>query len=384
MRALANSRRGAPAGARGVTLRDPLELESGAVLEGVEIAFEQVGALSPGRDNAVLVCHALTGDSHVTATEADPAAGWWESIVGPGRAIDTDRWSVISANWVGGCYGSTGPLSIDPSTGDAWLGSFPPVTVGDQVEAQARLLAQLGIERLAAVVGGSLGGMVALEWAARRPHSVERVAAIASGARLGAQGLAWSAVQRGAIRADPEWADGRYALGPRDGLRLARQLAHVSYRSPQSLAARFGRRLGEQLDPLRDEVAFELERYLEHKGTAFVERFDATTYLRLSRAMDSWSLGSHRGAARALEPFEGSLFAASFSSDQLFPPPDARALAHAAHAAGVRHELHELRSDEGHDAFLLPHRALARALANFIEDAEREPATATHDDRRDV
>lgn len=354
---------------------NPVIPEAG--LTQAELVYETWGQLSPERDNAVLLLHALTGDSHAAKHHPGDRPGWWDACVGPGLAIDTKRWFVICANALGGCAGSTGPTSINPPSGRPYGADFPLLEVPDLVEAELRLLDALGIQQLRAVIGGSLGGLRALEFGLQAPERAGRVAALCAGPRLSTQGLALSAIQRNAIRADPDFLQGRYALGagPKAGLAVARQLAHVTYRSEAAFERRFGRRLQ---DPASGApslgVHYAVESYLEHKGQSFVQRFDANSYLRLSRAFDSYDLAARWGPLpEALGRLRAQLLLVSIDSDWLFSPYDSALLAEAARQAGVtvRHAAHS--SDEGHDAFLLEHAGIARDLANFLEDTPRQP-----------
>ncbi len=361
-----------------VRFEDGLELECGTRLAPVDVAFRTYGTLSPARDNAVLVCHALTGDQYVA--ERHPVTGrdgWWERMVGPGRPIDTDRFFVVCANVLGGCMGSTGPASPrDGDSGEPWGTDFPAITMRDMVRAQALLVTDLGIDRLHAVVGGSMGGMVALEWAASFGPRVGACLAIASAATHSAQNIAFNEVSRQAIFADPEWRGGRYwAHGqvPARGLAVARMMAHITYLSESALTRKFGRRL--RRDPY-DAAAplslfgemFEVESYLRHQASAFVRRFDANSYLTITRAMDYFDLAADHGGEVA-DAFRGTgtrFCVVSFSSDWLFPTAQSRALAHALNRAGANVAFVEIASDKGHDAFLLDEPDLDRVVRGFL------------------
>lgn len=355
---------------------NPLHLENGGVLQDASLLYEVFGPKPPSEaESVVLVCHALTGDSHVARAEhagqaaADPLGrdparrGWWETIVGPGRAIDTRKHTVVCANVLGGCAGSTGPASIDPATGERYGPRFPEVTIGDIVEAQARLLDAIGVERPITVLGGSIGGYQALEWALRFPERVRAAAVIAAGTRLDAQGVAFNSVGRAAILADPKFKGGEYPEDdpPSDGLGVARRLAHLTYRSPGSLDRRFGRdRSANGGKPL-------VEQYLDERADRFVKRFDANTYLLLTRAMDAYDAGEGRSLCESLRQFRGDLLTVGFSSDWLFPPHLSLELSHIAKAAGVRSRAELIHAGDGHDAFLLPSDHFSRIVGDFTK-----------------
>ena len=351
---------------------DALRLDSGAVLAPVTIAYETWGTLDDARENAVFICHALTGDSHASdpAHPDDPRAGWWNPLIGPGRVFDTDRYFVICANVIGGCYGSSGPASPHPADGRPYAMRFPLVSIGDIVRAQRALLARLGIRRLAAVAGGSIGGLQALEWAVAYPELVERAIVLAAGARLSAQGIALSEIGRRAITADPHWQGGEYAPGegPAEGLAIARMAAMLTYTSASDLATRFGRRPATQ--PTREPTlggAFDVESYLQYQGLKLARRFDANSYLILSRAMDRYDLAEGRGSdAEALSRARGRLLAVGVSSDWLYPAPEVRALAEGVQAAGGQANYREIDSTLGHDAFLKEWRQLDALLRPFM------------------
>lgn len=344
----------------------PLELAGGGRLEHVEVAFEQAG--TPDGGNTVVVCHALTGDAHVTGTEEDP--GWWDSLVGPGGPVDTERFHVVCANLLGGCQGTTGPSSVDPATGAAYGLRFPLFGVADLVELHRRLLAHLGIARPLAALGGSLGGMQALEWSLRHPGELRGAAVIAATGALSAQNLALSAVAREAILRDPAFHGGDYAahgVRPDDGLGVARMLGHVTYLSDGGMQERFGReRLGGALT-LRGP-GFQVERYLLHQAERFVERFDANSYLYLSRCMDgfdAWAPGLARAEAAAAAGTRHLVV--SFDSDWRFSPEHSAAITAHLEAAGADVEHHEVRSSWGHDSFLLELPEYHRAVAGFLD-----------------
>jgi homoserine O-acetyltransferase/O-succinyltransferase len=361
-----------------VTLPGPLRLDGGALLAPVEIAYETYGTLAPGADNAILVCHALTGDQHVASTHpVTGKPGWWTRMVGPGKPVDTDRYFVICANVLGSCMGSSGPASLNPATGRPWGMAFPVITIRDMVRAQALLLDHLGIDRLFAVVGGSMGGMQALSWAATYPDRVASAVVIASAARHSAQNIAFHEVGRQAIMADPSWRGGAYYdVGdpPAAGLAVARMAAHITYLSEAGLTAKFGRKLQGRPDNPNGaktfgfDADFQVESYLRHQGISFVERFDANSYLYITRALDYFDLAEEHGG-RLANAFLGSrtrFCVVSFDTDWLYPTAESRTIVHALNAAGAPASFVELRSPFGHDAFLLESPELARVIDGFL------------------
>ena len=354
----------------------PLRLDSGARLDGVEIAYKTYGRLNAERSNAILVCHALTGDQYVASPQPQSGKpGWWTQSVGPGRPIDLDRYYVICSNVLGGCMGSTGPSSVDAASGRPYGLGFPVLTIADMVRAQAELVRRLGIETLFAVIGGSMGGMQVLQWAADYPERLFSAVCIASAARHSAQNIAFHEVGRQAIMADPEWCGGDYLrLGrrPEKGLSVARMAAHITYLSEPALQRKFGREL--QRDGLSwgFDADFQVESYLRHQGSSFVDRFDANAYLYITRAMDYFDLaGAHGGVlAQAFNRARGVRFCVlSFTSDWLYPTGESRHIVRALNAAGVRASFLEIVSDRGHDAFLLDEPVMAQALQGFLDAA---------------
>ena len=348
-------REGMPRGGRQLVDIGSLALEAGGELPSVRAAYETWGRLTPARDNAVLVEHALTGDSHVAgpAGPGHPTPGWWDGLIGPGRPLDTDRWFVVASNVLGGCQGSTGPSSTAPD-GRPWGSRFPFVTVRDQVQAEAALAERLGIASWAAVLGGSMGGMRALEWAVSRPDQVRCCIVLASAAYATAEQIAWCQPQLLAIRQDPWFAGGDYydqEHGPHLGLGLARRIAHVTYRSELELATRFGREPQAAEQPLGGGGRYAVESYLDHHAAKLARRFDANSYLVLTEAMSSHDVGRGRGGVRAaLDRVSARLVVAAVDSDRLYPPrlSEEIALAPAAVAA-----TRMVRSDYGHDGFLI-------------------------------
>lgn len=352
-----------------------LELESGERIPGVVLAYETWGRLSPAGDNAILVEHALTGDSHVAgpAGPGHPTAGWWSELVGPGAPIDTDRYFVVAANVLGGCQGSTGPSTNAPD-GRAWGSRFPSVTIRDQVTAEARLADVLGIDRWQLVVGGSMGGMRTLEWVAGHPERVGDALVLASSAYATAEQIGWCQAQVLAIRNDPWFSGGDYyeqPQGPDSGLALARRIAHVTYRSELELHERFGR---DEQHADGDRPRFAVESYLDHHGAKLARRFDANSYIVLSEAMNSHDVGRGRGGTgAALAPFEGRLVVASVDSDRLYPPRLSEEIA----AADPRVELRSIHSLVGHDAFLTEADQVAAMVEDLLDDSRRWQATGT-------
>ena len=354
----------------------PLKLDAGVELSPFQIAYKTYGTLNAERSNAVLICHALTGDQHVASVHpVTHKSGWWETMVGPGRPIDTERYFVICPNVVGACMGTTGPSSTDPKTGKPWGLDFPVITIRDMVRAQAILLDHLGIESLFAVAGGSMGGMQVLQWAASYPQRVFCALPIACATRHSAQNIAFHEVGRQAIMADPEWRGGRYLLesaNPRRGLAVARMGAHITYLSDVALHRKFGRKFQDRENPTFSfDADFEVESYLRHQGIAFVERFDANSYLYLTRAMDYFDLaGDYDGTlANAFAGTPTRFCVVSFTSDWLFPTSESRAIVHALNAASARVSFAEIITDKGHDAFLLDEPELFAIVRGFLDGA---------------
>ncbi|MGE0255306.1 MAG: homoserine O-acetyltransferase [Alphaproteobacteria bacterium] len=365
-------------GERTVLGRDaPLRLASGATLGPFTVAWQTYGTLDAARSNAILVCHALTGDQF--AAEPHPVTGrpgWWDLAIGPGKPIDTDRYFVICANVLGGCMGTTGPREIDPATGEPYGLTFPVITIGDMVAAQKLLIDALGIERLFCVIGGSMGAMQVLEWAARYPERVFAACAIAGAARHSAQNIAFHEVGRQAIMADPEWCAGEYfrhGKRPARGLAVARMAAHITYLSDRALHRKFGRSLQDrQAVTFGFDADFQVESYLRHQGSTFVERFDANSYLYITRAMDYFDLAQDRGNGVLANAFKGSpvrFCVVSFTSDWLFPTVESRTVVHALNAAAAAVSFVEIETDAGHDAFLLDEPEFFRVLSGFLGGA---------------
>ena len=368
--------------ARSVTLAGPLLLDGGARLAPVEIAYETYGTLDADRSNAVLICHALTGDQHVASTHPITGKpGWWTRMVGAGKPIDPARHFIVCANVLGSCLGSSGPASADPATNSPFAMRFPVITIRDMVRAQAMLLDHLGIERLSAAVGGSMGGMQVLQWAATYPDRVRSAVVIASAARHSAQNIAFHEVGRQAIMADPKWRGGDYYADgdpPAAGLAVARMAAHITYLSEAGLTEKFGRRLQARegnkngAKSFGFDADFQIESYLRHQGISFVDRFDANSYLYITRAMDYFDVAEEHGGLLA-NAFRGTatrFCLVSFDTDWLYPTAESRAIVHALNAAGAPVSFVELSSPFGHDAFLLDVPELNRVVDGFLRAGE--------------
>ena len=357
---------------RKTTLEASLPLDGGAILAPVEIGYETYGTLSPDADNAILICHALTGDQFVASMHPITGKrGWWARMVGPGKPIDTDRFFVVCANVIGSCMGSSGPASV-AGDGRPHAMRFPVLTIRDMVRAQAMLLDQLGIGTLHAVVGGSMGGMQALSWAATFPDRVKAALVIAATARHSAQNIAFHEVGRQAIMADPNWRGGDYyadGVSPSAGLAVARMAAHITYLSESGLTEKFGRRLQDRdTKTFGFDADFQVESYLRHQGLSFTDRFDANSYLYITRAMDYFDLAEEHGG-RLAEAFRGSRtrFAlVSFDTDWLYPTSESRNVVHALNASGAPASFVELSAPFGHDSFLLDVPALDRVVSGFL------------------
>jgi homoserine O-acetyltransferase len=357
---------------------DPLVLGSGATIGPVEVAYETYGELNPAGTNAVFVCHALTGDAHAAGHHGDPARpGWWDNLIGPGRPLDTERLHVICANLLGGCQGTTGPSSIDPRTGRPYGLRFPLFSVADLVTVHRALLRHLGVRRLLAAIGGSLGGMQVLQWALDHPHDLHSGLVIAASSRLTPQNIAFSAVGREAIMRDEHFAGGDYYATPHRpdvGLRVARMTAHITYVSEAALAAKFGRRLQHGEHPRYDlEPEFQVESYLQHQGDTFLRRFDANTYLYLSRVMDYFDpFGDWPAAQALLERSRTRFLVLSFSTDWRFDTSHSTAIVRRLTAARVPVTFREVPSRHGHDSFLLPVPEYHRTVRAFVRRMEEE------------
>jgi homoserine O-acetyltransferase/O-succinyltransferase len=380
-----------------IDLPRPVPLDCGQQLEPVRVAYETYGTLNQQRDNVILVCHALSGDAHAAGVSKSApeegtrdgfgaeardglsrkALGWWDGMIGPGKAFDTDRFFVVSTNLLGGCRGTTGPSSLDPATGEPYGARFPVITVADMVRTERAVLEELGVHRLAAVAGGSLGGMQAFEWAILFPDQVDAVVAIASTHALHPQGLAWNAIAREAIMRDPAWRGGNYygtGKAPDAGMGVARMVGHITYLSAEALRDKFGRRL-QFADDIRytiTEPEFEIESYLDHQADAFVKRFDANTYLYTSRALTYFDLARQYGAGslmRALEGVSARTLLIAFSSDWLYPPAGSRDIERVLLALGKPVECHVIEAPYGHDSFLLEEAQQTPHIRRFLAGA---------------
>ncbi len=352
----------------------PLPLDSGGRLDNLEIAWRSFGALNADRSNAVLICHALTLDQHVAGVHpVSGKEGWWTRLVGPGRPLDPANWFILCSNVIGGCNGSSGPGSVDPASGQPYGLTFPVITIGDMVRAQAMLVEAMGIKKLAAVVGGSMGGMQVLQWAADYPERLEAVVCVASAARHSAQNIAFHEVGRQAVMADPDWRGGAYAsagVRPEKGLAVARMAAHITYLSEAALQRKFGRELQNDGLSFGFDADFQVESYLRHQGGSFVNRFDANSYLYITRAMDYFDLAAPYGGvlARAFQGARDVKFCVlSFTSDWLYPTVESRHIVRALNAAGAQTSFLEIESDKGHDAFLLDEPVMDGALRGFLD-----------------
>lgn len=356
----------------------PLHLDAGVSLSPFQIAYETYGELNEDKSNAVLICHALTGDQYCASVQpVTQKSGWWETLIGPGKPIDTDRYFVICSNVLGGCLGTTGPASINEKTGKPYGLDFPIVTIADMVRAQSMLIDYLQIETLFAVIGGSMGGMQVLQWAASYPERVFAAIPMATGARHTSQNIAFHEVGRQAIMADPLWQQGKYAdegVVPSKGLAVARMTAHVTYLSEPALQRKFGRQLQD-----RDNLSFgfdadfQIESYLRHQGSSFVDRFDANSYLYMTRAMDYFDMAEDNDGklANAFSGTSTRFCLVSFSSDWLFTTAESREIVHALNATGASVSFVEIESDKGHDAFLLDEPEMVATVSGFINSAAK-------------
>lgn len=361
----------------------PLKLESGDVLDSYELVYETYGELNAARSNGILLCHALTGDHHAAGLHSDDpkTAGWWDQIVGPGKPIDTNKFFVVSPNNLGGCSGSTGPTSINPQTGKVYGPDFPFVTVNDFVESQRRLADTLEISQWAAVIGGSLGGMQVLEWSITHPERLRHAIVIAAAAKLSAQNIAFNEVARQAIRTDPDYCDGRYFEQdkvPHRGLRVARMVGHITYLSDDKMASKFGRNLRDktQLD-YRFDTEFEVESYLRYQGDQFINRFDANTYLLMTKALDYFdpAAKTNDDLNQALAVAKAKFLVISFSSDWRFPVERSREMVRALQNNSLDVSYAEIESPHGHDSFLLDVPDYVRVLSAYIDRVASEAET---------
>ncbi len=354
----------------------PLSLDCGVKLNNFVMAFQTYGKLNKNKTNGILVCHALTGDQHAANTHPlTGKPGWWENMIGPEKPLNTNRFMIICINVLGGCMGSTGPGEINPDDGRPWGLSFPVVTIADMVRAQARVIEYLGIKKLFSVIGGSMGGMQTLQWASQYPDKICTAVPIASAARHSAQNIAFNEVGRQAIIADPDWENGDYfnkSTNPKSGLAVARMSAHVTYLSQAALRRKFGRKLQNRQEKTYGFGAdFQVESYLRHQGITFVDRFDANSYLYMTRAMDYFDLAEeHQGSlANAFKNTTIRFCIFSFTSDWLFPTSESREIVHALNAEAANVSFVEIESDKGHDAFLLEEPEFHKILSGFLNGA---------------
>ncbi len=350
---------------------DSLSLDSGATLAPVEVAYETYGQLNAARTNAILVLHAFSGDAHAAGISPETGKpGWWDNMIGPGKGFDTNKYFVICSNVLGGCRGTTGPSSINPETGCPYGLAFPVITIGDMVRLQKMLIDSLGIRRLLAVSGGSMGGMQALEWAVSYPEQVVSAIPIASTTRHSAQQIAFNEVGRQAIMADPDWNEGNYygRRPPGRGLAVARMVGHITYMSDDSMREKFGRRLREkEAFSFGFDVDFEVESYLRYRGTQFVNRFDANSYLYITKAMDYFDVTNGAGSlAAALEPAQARFLVISFSSDWLYPTYQSQEMVRALRARNCDVAYVELQSNYGHDSFLVDVAEQSEIVRGFL------------------
>jgi len=355
-------------------------LESGSRLSPVTIAYETCGQLNDDKSNAILICHALSGDSHVAGyySEDDPKPGWWDIMVGPGKGIDTDKYFIICSNILGSCIGSTGPCTYNPKTVEPYGLDFPVVTIGDMVKCQKALLDHLGIKKILSVIGGSIGGMQVLEWCASYPEMVVSAIPLATTTRHSALAIAFNEVARQAIMADPNWNNGDYYSGskPDLGLAVARMIGHITYLSDESMRIKFGRRLQDKSDfSFNFDADFQVESYLRYQGAKFVDRFDANSFLYITKAADYYDLEKQHGNGSAVEAFskaKAKFLVVSFTSDWLYPTYQSRAMVQAMKKSGLDVSFCEIEADWGHDAFLLPSNSLTAMVKGFLERVNNE------------
>lgn len=353
---------------------EPFTFECGQTIPSFQLRYETYGRLNEERSNAILICHALSGDHHCAGIHSvdDRKPGWWNNMIGPGKAVDTNRYYVICSNCLGGCQGSTGPGSVNPGTGSPYNLDFPPVSIQDMVQAQKKLLDHLEVRELYAVIGGSMGGMQVLQWAIEYPDFVKRILPMATTSRQGPQAIAFNEVGRQAIMQDPEWRAGKYeqGSGPRVGLGIARMMAHITYLSDKGMDLKFGRRRrGGDGNDLLGDAAFEVESYLRYQGQSFINRFDANTYLYFTRALDYFDLGGQYGALEeAFAPVQARALVVGFTSDWLFPPQQNREIVHAMLRAGKRASYVEVGMDFGHDSFLVDSPLLYGLVRAFLRE----------------
>ncbi|MCS6984892.1 MAG: homoserine O-acetyltransferase [Leptospiraceae bacterium] len=356
---------------------DKLVLESGAELSPVTICYETYGKLNESKSNAILICHAFSGDAHAAGFHrGEKKPGWWDMMIGPGKAFDTNRFFVICSNVIGGCAGSTGPSSINPATGRRYALDFPLISIGDMVAAQERLISYLGIDKLFCVAGGSMGGMQTLQWVKAFPERVRSAIPIATCARHSPQQIAFNEVGRQAVMADPNWNHGNYyeAEPPARGLAVARMIGHITYMSDKSMAEKFGRRMKEKSDGFKFAVDFEVEGYLRYRGDSFVRRFDANSYLYITKAMDLFDLAGDRPLHEVFRGKDVRMLVISYKSDWLYPSYQSQEIVRACKVAGMECSYVEIESTYGHDAFLLETERSEKLIKHFLESEYSEVA----------
>ena len=353
---------------------DNMTLESGERLGPVTLAYETYGELNENKSNAVLILHALSGDAHAAGVDADGKKGWWDSMIGPGRAFDTDRYFVICCNVIGGCKGTTGPSSINPATGAQYALDFPLVTINDMVDAQKRLIDHLGIGKLLTTVGGSMGGMQALSWVIRYPDSLRSAIPIATAIKHSPQQIAFNEVGRQAIMADPHWSSGNYygGLPPAKGLAVARMIGHITYMSDMSMEEKFGRQKKDGTQPFKFTADYEVEGYLRYRGDSFVKRFDANSYLYITKAMDNFDATQWRPLHDSLQGLKTKVLVIAFKSDWLYPAYQSKEIVKACKRSGIETTYCEVDSTYGHDAFLLEVEEETHLISHFLKKVFHE------------
>lgn len=361
------------------TIEKNIRLESGEEFGPITIAYETYGRLNGKKDNAILVLHALTGDAHAAGyhSETDIKPGWWNDMIGPGKAFDTDKYFIISSNMLGGCKGTTGPSSINPQTGKAYGTDFPVITIEDTVKVQKELVEHLGVKKLLSVAGGSMGGMQALMWSITYPEMVESTILIATTSKLSAQGIAFNAVGRNAIISDPDWQNGDYydkERKPDRGLSIARMVGHITYLCEEAMHKKFGRKLQNKTKPdFTMDIDFQVESYLQHQGQVFVDRFDANSYLYITKAVDYFDLGAKYGSLEeAFKHTDAKFLIMSFTSDWLFPTSQSKEMVNALLRANKDVSFCEIESPCGHDAFLLEFETQTNIIKSFLKDVDNE------------
>lgn len=358
---------------------DSLTLENGEKLEPITLAYETYGALNENKTNAVLILHALSGDAHAAGLDVEQKnPGWWDSMIGPGRAFDTNKYFVISSNVIGGCKGSTGPSSINPATGRQYALDFPTVTINDMADAQKRLIDHMGIDKLLTAVGGSMGGMLALSWLVRYPDRIRSAIPIATAIKHGPQQIAFNEVGRQAIMADPNWNSGNYYGGPlpAKGLAVARMIGHITYMSDLSMEEKFGRQRKNGTEPFKFTADYEVEGYLRYRGDSFVKRFDANSYLYITKAMDNFDATQWRPLQDSLQGLKTKVLVIAFKSDWLYPAYQSKEIVKACKRSGIETTYCEVDSTYGHDAFLLEIDEETHLISHFLKKVFHECVTA--------